>query len=79
MSGAEIQMCPRQAIRALAANDLNRHKAHPQAVQHEAYDPAYRYHVGGWKMIPQPNKQPHKQELKEFHTLSDLLQLKLGA
>jgi hypothetical protein len=31
--------------------------------------------VEGWKMMPQPNKE----ELKEFHTLSDLLQLKLGA
>jgi hypothetical protein len=31
--------------------------------------------VEGWKLMTEPNKQ----ELKELHTLSDLLQLKLGA
>jgi hypothetical protein len=29
-------------------------------------------------MTPQPNKQPDKQEFREFDTLSDLLELKLG-
>jgi hypothetical protein len=29
-------------------------------------------------MTPQPNEQPNQKEVREFYTLSDLLELKLG-
>lgn len=29
-------------------------------------------------MIPQPDEQPDKKEVREFYTLSDLLELRLG-
>ena len=29
-------------------------------------------------MIPRPDEQPNKKEVREFYTLSDLLELKLG-